>query len=256
VQSKNVVARIESRDNKHKDEHVIYTGHWDHLGKTEEGGQSHIFNGAVDNASGIAALLEIARTFAAEQKTLKRSVLFIAVTAEEKGLLGSKYYADTPLYPLKNAVANLNVDALQPWGKTKDIQVIGSGQTTIEELVEHNAKGQGRYVVADSRPESGGYFRSDHFNLVQKGVPALFLKGGTEVVGKPEGYGVQKSKEYGGQHYHKEGDEIKPDWDASGFAQDAELYYLIGRDLARDLKNVEFKEGSEFKAVRQQLRGN
>lgn len=253
VQSRNIVARIEGSDKKHKHEHVIYTAHWDHLGKTEEGGHTHIFNGAVDNASGVAALVEIARAFSRDKKQLKRSVLFIAVTAEEKGLLGSKYYADNPLYPLKGAVANLNVDALQPWGKTKDVQVIGSGQTTIEELVELHAKTQGRYVVADGRPESGGYFRSDHFNLVQKGVPAMFLKGGSEVIGKPEGYGQQKGKEYGAEHYHKEGDEIKPDWDVSGFAQDAELYYLIGRDMAVELKNVDFKQGSEFKAVRQRL---
>ena len=253
MNSRNVLARIEGSDPKHKDEHVIYTAHWDHLGKTEEGGHTHIFNGAVDNASGVAALIEIAREFSRNKKQLKRSVLFIAVTAEEKGLLGSKYYADNPLYPLNKAVGNLNVDALQPWGKTKDVQVIGSGQTTIEELVELHAKAQGRHVVADSRPESGGYFRSDHFNLVQKGVPALFLKGGVDVIGKPEGYGQQKGKEYGAEHYHKEGDEIKPDWDVSGFAQDAELYYLIGRDMAVELKNVDFKAGSEFKAARKAL---
>lgn len=252
VQSRNVVARIEARDPAHRAEHVIYTAHWDHLGKTEEGGKTHIFNGAVDNASGVASLIEIARVFASERDQLRRSVLFVAVTAEEKGLLGSKYYADNPLYPLRDAVANLNVDALQPWGKTRDIQVIGSGQTTIEALVERHAAAQGRHVVADQRPESGGYFRSDHFNLVQKGVPALFLKGGIEVIGKPDGYGMQKGKEYGAEHYHKEGDEIKPDWDVSGFAQDAELYYRIGRDLAVDLATVEFKDGSEFKAAQQQ----
>lgn len=251
--SQNVIARIEGSDAKHKHEHVIYTGHWDHLGKSVEGEHTHIFNGAVDNASGIAAMLEIAREFARNKKQMKRSVLFLAVTAEEQGLLGSKFYADNPLYPLKSTVANLNIDALQPWGKTKDIQVIGSGQTTIESLVEKHAAAQGRYMVADQRPESGGYFRSDHFNLVQKGIPALFLKGGVEVIDKPEGYGLQRSKEYGSQHYHKEGDEIKPDWDVSGFAQDAELYYLIGRDMVMDLQNVDFRDGSEFKAVRQTL---
>ncbi len=253
VQSCNVVARIEGNDRKHKHEHVIYTGHWDHLGKTEEGGHTHIFNGAVDNASGIAALIELAREFSANQKSLKRSVLLMAVTAEEKGLLGSQYYADNPLYPLKDAVANLNIDALQPWGKTKEIQVIGSGQTTIEALVATNAGKQGREVQNDGRPESGGYFRSDHFNLVKKGVPALFLKGGVQVIGKPEGYGQGKAKEYGAEHYHKEGDEVRTDWDLSGLAQDTELYYLIGRDLVRDLKNVDFQPGSEFKAAREQL---
>ncbi len=253
IQSRNVVARIEGSDPKHKHEHVVYTGHWDHLGKTEENGKVKIFNGAVDNASGIASMIEIARQFASEKTSLKRSVLFIAVTAEEKGLLGAQYYADKPLWPLKSSVANLNIDALQPWGKTRDIQVIGSGQTTIEDLVAANAKVQGRVVVADDKPESGGYFRSDHFAFVQKGVPALFLKGGVEVNGKPEGYGREKSKEYGSHDYHKDSDEIKPDWDVSGFAQDAELYYLIGRDLARDMKNVDFRDGSEFKAVRKQL---
>ncbi|NQD38250.1 M20/M25/M40 family metallo-hydrolase [Permianibacter sp. IMCC34836] len=256
MQSKNVVALVPGADKHHKDEYVVYTAHWDHLGKTEEGGQTHIFNGAVDNASGVAALIEMARTFAADKKALRRSVLFVAVTAEEKGLLGSKYYADNPLYPLKKTVANLNIDSMQPWGKTRDIQVVGYGQTTIEDLIEHNAELQGRHVTPDSRPESGGYFRSDHFNLVKKGVPAAFLEGGEDVIGKPEGYGEQKGKEYGSHDYHKEDDDIKPDWDIAGFGQDAELYYLVGRDLARDLKNVDFKPGSEFKAVREQLLKN
>lgn len=256
IQSRNVVARIEGSDPARRHEHVVYTGHWDHLGKTEENGKVKIFNGAVDNASGIASMIEIARQFASEKSRLKRSVLFVAVTAEEKGLLGAQYYADNPLWPLKSSVANLNIDALQPWGKTRDIQVIGSGQTTIEDLVAVNARAQGRVVVADDKPESGGYFRSDHFAFVQKGVPALFLKGGVDVIGKPEGYGREKNKEYGSHDYHKDSDEIKPDWDVSGFAQDAELYYLIGRDLARDMKNVDFRDGSEFKAVREQLLAN
>lgn len=253
VGSKNVVAKITGSDPKHKDEFLVYTAHWDHLGKKDTDGKTVIYHGALDNASGIAGILEIARAFKADKAKPKRSVLFLAVTAEEQGLLGSAQYAATPLYPLAKTVANLNIDVMNPWGKTRDVSVVGSGQTTLEDLLVKEAKKQGRVVKPDATPETGGYFRSDHFELVKKGVPALNMEGGEEVVGKPEGFGAAKAKEYTANDYHKPSDEVKPDWDLSGAAQDAELLFNVGRDVVDGLAPVDFKPTSEFKATRDAL---
>lgn len=253
VQSQNVIAKVEGNDPAMKNEYVIYTAHWDHLGKSEDEHGVHIYNGAVDNASGTALLIELARRFAEEQAQMKRSVLFLAVTAEEQGLLGAKYYADNPLYPLKNTIANINMDAMQPWGRARDLQVIGYGQTTLEPLVEHHAKAQDRYVVPDTAPEKGGYFRSDHFAFVQKGVPALYVKGGVDIRDKAPDYGKQQAKTYTAEHYHKESDTVKEGWDVSGMAEDGDLLFLVGRDLVVDGKSADFQAGSEFKAAREKL---
>jgi Zn-dependent M28 family amino/carboxypeptidase len=249
VNSYNFVARLDGKDKKKQQERIVYTAHWDHLGVTEENGKRQIFNGAVDNATGIAVLLEIAREFKRHHASLKRSVMFMAVTAEEKGLLGSQYYADNPLYPLKDTLANFNMDALQPWGKVRDVQVIGFGQTTFDALVSDEAKKQGRTVMPDDRPENGYYFRSDHFNFAKKGVPAMYLKGGIDVIGKEPGYGLSRGKEFTAEHYHKDGDEVRADWDMDGLVQDGELYFNVGQRLARDLVDVQFVETSEFRAA-------
>lgn len=253
VASKNVVAKITGSDPKHKDEFLVYTAHWDHLGKKETDGKTVIYHGALDNASGVSGILEIARAFKADKIPPKRSILFLAVTAEEQGLLGTAQYAKTPLYPLSKTVADLNIDVMNPWGKTRDVSVVGFGQTTIEDLLIKEAKKQGRHVKPDSAPETGGYFRSDHFELVKKGVPAMNMEGGEVIIGKPAGYGEEKAKEYTANDYHKPSDEVKPDWDLSGAAQDAELLYRVGRDIVTDLKNVDFKPDSEFKATHDAL---
>jgi Zn-dependent M28 family amino/carboxypeptidase len=249
IASTNVVAKIEGSDPKLKNEYVVYTAHWDHLGRDPQLKGDQIYNGAVDNATGSATLLEIARAFTGAKP--RRSVLFLSVTAEEKGLLGAKYYATHPLYPLKQTVANINMDALNVWGRTRDVEVVGAGQSTLENILAGAAKGQGRVIHPESQPEKGSYFRSDHFEFAKQGVPALDAHSGVEMIGKPEGFGLKKRDEYTAQDYHKVTDEIRPDWDLSGMVEEAELLFRVGLDVANSSEWPEWKEGSEFKAKRQ-----
>jgi Zn-dependent M28 family amino/carboxypeptidase len=253
VDSQNVVARLEGSDPKLKDEYVIYTAHWDHIGRNAKLEGDQIFNGALDNASGTAGLLELAEAFAKLQTPPKRSVLFLAVTAEEKGLLGAKYYAEHPLYPLTRTLANLNMDGLNPWGRTRDVEVIGYGNSTLEDLLRDAATAQGRVTTADSGPEKGRFYRSDHFEFSKLGVPALYLKSGVDFLGKPAGFGKQKTDEYTERDYHKVTDEIKPDWDLSGGVEDLQLLLEVGWRVADGSAWPEWKPGSEFKARRETM---
>jgi Zn-dependent M28 family amino/carboxypeptidase len=232
VKSKNVVALREGVDPKLKGVHIVYTAHWDHLGRDESLDGDQIFNGAADNASGCAMLLEIAQAYAALHPGPKRSVLFLAVTAEEKGLLGAKAYAEHPLYPLETTLADLNTDVINLWGRTRDVTSVGLGQTTLDDLLVEAAKGQGRTVQGDPEPEKGSYYRSDHFEFARVGVPSLNAKGGVDYIGKPEGYGLQKRDEYTKNDYHKVTDEVKPGWDLSGAVEDARLLFEVGATLA------------------------
>jgi Zn-dependent M28 family amino/carboxypeptidase len=179
--------------------------------------------------------------------------LFLAVTAEEKGLLGAKYYAEHPLYPLDRTLANLNMDGLNPWGKTRDIEVIGYGNSTLEDLLREAAAGQNRVTTADSGPEKGRFFRSDHFEFAKVGVPALYLKGGIDFPGQPAGFGKQKLDEYTERDYHKVSDEIKPDWDLSGAVEDLRLLLEVGWRVAQAETWPAWKPGSEFKARREEM---
>ena len=253
VASRNVVALLEGSDAKLKDEFVIYTAHWDHLGKNPKMEGDQIFNGALDNASGTAGLLELAEAFTKLKPAPKRSTLFLFVTGEEKGLLGAKYYATHPLYPLTKTLANLNMDVINPWGRTRDVNVIGYGSTTLEEVLQDFAKAQGRVVTPDSEPEKGRFYRSDHFEFAKLGVPALYLKGGIEYIGKPAGYGQQKSDEYTARDYHKVSDEVKPDWDLSGAVEDLQLLFQVGCRVAQGDRFPEWKPGTEFKARREEM---
>jgi Zn-dependent M28 family amino/carboxypeptidase len=250
VNSQNVVAKIEGSDPQLKNQYVIYSAHWDHIGKDPTLKGDQIFNGAHDNASGTAGLLELAQAFAKLSPAPKRSVLFLSVTAEERGLLGAKYYAENPLYPLKDTLANLNMDGLNQWGRSKDVQVIGLGNSTLDDVAEEVAKGQGRVLVADAEPEKGLYYRSDHFEFAKQGVPAFYPKQGIDIVGKPDGYGLQKTREYTTNDYHKVTDEIKPDWDLSGAVEDLQLLVQVGYKVAQADKFPEWKPGTEFKAKR------
>ncbi len=249
IASTNVVAKIEGSDPKLKNEYVIYTAHWDHLGRDPQLKGDQIYNGAVDNATGVAALLEIARAFTAQKP--QRSVLFLAVTAEEKGLLGAKYYATHPLYPLKQTLADINMDALNVWGRTRDVEVVGAGQSTLEDTLANAAEKQGRVITPESEPEKGSYFRSDHFEFAKQGVPALNAHSGVHMVGRPDGFGLKKREEYTAQDYHKVTDEIKTDWDLTGMVEHAELLLQVGLDVANRSGWPEWKSGSEFKAKRQ-----
>jgi Zn-dependent M28 family amino/carboxypeptidase len=253
VDSHNVVAKVEGSDPHLKEQYVVYLAHWDHLGKktTSEGEQ--IYNGAVDNASGTAALLEMARGFAQLETPPRRSLLFLAVTAEEQGLLGSRYYSENPLYPVVHTVAAINMDGMNVLGPTQDVTITGLGNTTLEDLVEAVCKEEGRMVRPDPEPEKGLFYRSDHFSFAKQGVPALSLNPGVDYLGKPEGWGLKIREEYTRKHYHKPSDEYDPDWDLSGLVQDLQLLFQVGYRAANDERYPAWKPGSEFEARRQQM---
>jgi len=253
VLSKNVVARVEG--SAVPDEYVVYTAHWDHLGMNPELAGDQIYNGALDNASGTAGMLEIAEAFTRLETPPDRSVLFLAVTAEEKGLLGAKYYAANPLYPLEKTVANINMDGVNQWGRTEDIVVVGMGNSTLDDVLAEAVAGQGRTVEPDAEPEKGFFYRSDHFEFAKQGVPALYTDAGIRFVGKPAGYGQQKRDEYTANDYHKPSDEIKDDWDLSGAVEDLRLLFEVGYRVSQTPAFPEWKPGTEFKARRDEMLG-
>jgi Zn-dependent M28 family amino/carboxypeptidase len=255
INSNNVIAKLEGSDPALKNEYVIYTAHWDHLGHDPKLQGDQIFNGALDNASGTAALLEIADAFTKLPTPPKRSILFLAVTAEEKGLLGAKYYATNPLYPLNKTLANINMDGVNQWGRTKDVTMVGDDNSSLIDQLRESATQQGRIVKPDPEPQKGFYYRSDHFEFAKVGVPALYPDSGVDYVGKDANYSQQKRDEYTKNDYHKVSDQIKPDWDLSGAVDDAQLLTSIGYSVAQDDKYPEWKAGSEFKAKRDQMMG-
>ncbi len=252
VDSNNVVAMIKGVGNS--DEVVIYVAHWDHLGRdaTRQGDQ--IFNGAYDNASGTAGLLELGSAFAGVADKLRRSVVFLAVTAEEQGLLGSRFYAKQPLYPLAKTVAVINMDGLNPFGITRDLTVIGLGQSTLDDLAHQIAEKRGRVLRPDSEPEKGFYYRSDHFEFAKVGVPAFDPHRGVEIVGKSEQWGIEMRDRYTNEDYHQVSDEMKPYWDLAGAVKDLEFFYEMGYSLATDDSWPEWSESSEFRGIREPVR--
>ncbi len=247
--SKNVVAKITGTQNP--DEVIIYTAHWDHLGVGQPVDGDSIYNGAMDNASGTSTILAIAKAFMQDEKP-KRTVVFLFVTAEEQGLLGSAYYANNPLYPVEKTVANLNIDGIETHGMTKDLTIVGIGQSELEELAEKYAKEQGRYIYPDPDAGKGYYYRSDHFNFAKVGIPALYASGAYELIdgGVEE---MKRQKElYNQERYHKPADQYNPEtWSFGLFYQDGELYYNIGKELANSDQWPKWKVGSEFKAIRE-----
>jgi Zn-dependent M28 family amino/carboxypeptidase len=250
IDSRNVVAKLEGSDPVRKDEYVVYTAHWDHLGVGAPVNGDTIYNGALDNATGVATVLEIAKAMKAVQPQPKRSILFLMVTAEEKGLLGSEYYSVNPLYPLAKTVAAINIDGINQWGPTKDISVIGLGASDLDDYLRQAAEEQGRTITPDPEPEKGFYYRSDHFNFAKQGVPALDPDSGVEYIGKAPEWGRKKREEYTAKDYHAPSDEVKPDWDLSGAAQDAQLMLAVGYRVANADRLPEWKPGNEFKAKR------
>jgi Zn-dependent M28 family amino/carboxypeptidase len=250
IDSQNVVGRLEGSDPKLKDEYLVYSAHWDHLGVGAAVNGDKIYNGALDNASGVGTVLEIAKAFTQIQPPPKRSILFLMVTAEEQGLLGSEYYAKSPLYPLEKTVANINIDGINQWGRTKDFTVIGMGASDLDDYLKAAAAEQGRVLRPDPEPEKGFYYRSDHFNFAKRGVPALDPDAGIDFVGKDPGYGKAKRDEYTEKDYHAPSDQMKPDWDLSGAVEDAELLLAVGYRVANADRIPEWQPGNEFKATR------
>jgi Zn-dependent M28 family amino/carboxypeptidase len=251
IDSRNVVAKLEGSDPALKDEYVVYTAHWDHFGIGEKVNGDSIYNGAADNASGTAGLLAMAKAYAAMKTPPKRSILFLSVTAEEQGLLGSQYYAVTPIYPLAKTVANINMDVLNTWGPTSDLTVIGLGNSELDDYASAAAAEQKRTLRPDAEPEKGFYYRSDHFNFAKQGVPAFDPEPGITFIGKPADYGKQKRDEYTAKDYHQPQDEIKPTWDLSGAVQDLDLLLTIGYRVANAGKFPEWRTGNEFRAARE-----
>ena len=253
-QSRNVLARLDGRDAELRDEWVIYSAHWDHLGRKDEPGEEpRIYHGAVDNASGVALVLAIARAFTQLPEPPARSILFMAPTAEESGLLGAKYYATHPLHPLEKTLANINIDGVNVWGATTDIENISSGHSDLDELLHAAAAAQGRRVVPDTRPEKGYFYRADHFEFAKRGVPCLYPSSGKEVIGQPPGFGHAKSDEYVARHYHQTSDNLDPSWNLSGAVQDAQLLFEIGYQIANGTDYPEWVPGGEFKGVRDEM---
>ena len=251
VRSRNVAARLEGSDPAVREECIVYTAHWDHIGRNDKLEGDTIFNGALDNATGTAGLLELAAACSRLSHPPRRSILFLAVTAEEKGLLGAKHYVEHPLVPLERTLADFNMDGLNPWGRTRDVEVIGHGNSTLEDLLRQAAARQGRVITADSGPEKGRFFRSDHFEFAKLGVPALYLKGGVDFPGRPAGFGQRKIDEYTERDYHKVSDEMKADWDFSGGVEDLRLLLEVGWRVAQGETWPEWLAGSEFKARRE-----
>ena len=247
--SKNVIAKITGKTAP--EEVLIYSAHWDHIGigKPDETGDS-IYNGALDNASGTAALLALAKAFKTDEQP-DRTVVFLAVTSEEQGLWGSAYYAKQPIYPKEKTVANINMDGVNPYGKMKDVSVIGVGQSEMEDLLDEELKKLGRYAAPEPNPVVGYYFRSDHFNFAKIGIPALYIGTGIDHVEKGKEYGKQLQEEYVAQYYHKPADAYDPKrWNLDGAVDDVQLLYQVGRNLANSTRWPAWKEGSEFKAIR------
>jgi Zn-dependent M28 family amino/carboxypeptidase len=251
ITSRNVVAKLEGSDPVLKDEYVVYTAHWDHFGVGEPVNGDRIYHGARDNAAGVAAMLEVARAFTKVQLKPKRSILFTMVTAEEQGLLGSAYYAVTPLYPLAKTVADINIDSPNVYAPSNDVTVIGMGASDLDDYARQAAQEQGRTLRADPQPEKGYYYRSDHFNFAKQGVPALYIESGVDArTPKAPDYLRKKLDEYETNDYHRPSDVVKPDWDLTGAAEDAQVVFAVGYRVANADKFPDWKPGNEFKAKR------
>ncbi|MBI3401594.1 MAG: M28 family peptidase [Acidobacteria bacterium] len=247
IDSKNVIAKLEGSDPTGKDEYIVYTAHWDHFGKGPEG----IFHGAEDDGIGCAALIEMARAFTKLPAPPRRSILFLAVTSEEQGLLGSQYYAVTPIYPMAKTLADLNMDSWNVHGRTKDMTLVGFGASELDDYAQTAAAEQGRVVHGDAEPEKGFYYRSDHFNFAKEGVPALDPDGGTDYIGRPADYAQKTRDDWTANRYHTPKDVVLPDWDLTGTREDLKVLFAVGYRVAQADKYPEWKPGNEFKAKRE-----
>jgi len=251
VQTANVLGLLEGRDPELSREVVIYSAHHDHLGTdTNSDAEDVIYNGALDNAAGMAVVLSIAEAFTTLPEPPRRSILVNFVGAEEQGLLGSKYYAENPTFPPGRIAANLNFDGGAIWGETRDIGFIGMGKSDLDEIAQTVADYQSRTLKGDQDPDKGYYYRSDQFSFARIGVPAIYPDAGREVVGKPEGWGQEQMDAYTEQHYHQPSDELSDAWDFSGMVQEAEFGFLAGVLIANQDEMPQWNEGDEFEAAR------
>ena len=252
IESNNVIGLFEGKDPVLKNEYVVYMAHWDHFGVGDPVNGDAIYNGANDNAIGVASLFELAEAFNNAGVGPSRSVIFLSVTAEEQGLLGSQYYTEHPTFPLEKTIGVVNIDGLNTYGRTKDITVVGYGQSSLDEYIEKAAKNmQGRIITIDPEPEKGFFYRSDHFNFAKKGVPALYPDQGTIYIGRPESYSIELREWYNENIYHSPFDEVRDDWDLSGAVEDLQLFFTVGYMMTETDTWPVWKESSEFRAIRE-----
>lgn len=253
IDSRNVAGVLPGGDAARRDEHVAFTAHWDAFGVGPAIDGETIRHGALDNATGVAGLIELARVFAALPQRPARSLLFLAVTAEEQGLLGSDYYTRSPLVPLERTLAVLNFEMLNVYGRTRDLIVYGLGASELDEYAAEAAARQRRVPKPDPAAEQGWYYRSDHFPFARRGVPAIWASGGDDFIGKPAGYGKRVRDEYVAVRYHKPADEVRDEWDLGGAREDLAVYFRMGQRLAAAERFPEWKPGAEFRAKREEM---
>ena len=252
VKSNNVTAILPGTNSS--GEYIIYTAHWDHLGINPAFKEDSILNGAVDNATGTAALIELAEAFTKLPRKQERSVLFLAVTGEEQGLLGSEYYTQNPIFPLAKTVAVINTDGLNIFGSTKDMTVIGFGNSELDNYAIEVLRKHDRYASPDPNPEKGGYFRSDHFSFAKKGVPSLYLADGVDDIRHGKQWGLDQKEKWIQENYHKPSDNYEPDkWDFNGMIDDIRVYFEIGYDLSISKEFPEWNQGFPFKPLRDKM---
>lgn len=238
----------------HSDEYIIYTAHWDHFGINPAFKGDSVLNGALDNATGTAALLEIAEAFTRLPEIQDRSILFLAVTCEEQGLLGSKFYAENPLFPLNKTVAVINMDAQNIFGKTKDMTIIGFGNSELDDYAVAVLNRHGRYVSSDPTPEKGGFFRSDHFSFAKEGVPSLYLSMGIDNIEHGKEWSLAETEKWIMANYHKPTDNYEPDkWKFDGMIEDVKVYFEVGYNLSTTGEFPQWNAGSPFKSVRDKM---
>jgi Zn-dependent M28 family amino/carboxypeptidase len=251
IESRNVVGRVDGADPQLKSQAVVYSAHWDHLGIGVPVNGDKIYHGAIDNASGCAAVLELARIWAALPRKPARSAVFAFVTAEESGLLGSEFYGRHPAVPAGSTAVDINFDELFPFGKTHDVYLNGVDRTTLWSLVQRDAKRMDLVIAPDPEPEQGHFYRSDHFSLARVGIPSFSISQGTDYLGKPAGYGKQALDDYNAQRYHQPADKYDPNWDVSGMEQMIDFGLNLGLDIANTPKLPTWNTGDEFLSARQ-----
>lgn len=247
--AKNVLGVIEGTHDRLQDEYLVFTAHHDHLGITQPVEGDSINNGALDNAAGVSSVLNLARAYKSLQPQLKRSILFLFVGAEEVGLLGSKYWAENPTVHPGKVSGNINLDGMNVYGETEDMVLVGYGRNSISDKIEEAAESRGRTVKPDAHPDRGYFYRSDHFSLAKKGIPAIFPNPGSEFIGKPEGYSATVDSLMDA-NYHNVNDEINEYWDLSGMVQDVRLLFNVGYQILNESKMQTWREGDEFKQMR------
>ncbi|HEY6099833.1 MAG TPA: M20/M25/M40 family metallo-hydrolase, partial [Anaeromyxobacter sp.] len=258
IESANVMARLPGRDPARRGEVVLVTAHHDHLGVKPGAatGDDAIYNGAVDNATGVAGLLAAARAAAALPRAPARSIVFAAFAAEEQGLLGSEWLARHPPVPAGKIAVTINMDSMNVFGRTRDVTLVGLGKSTIDDLFVPLARWQGRVVKGDPYPEKGSFYRSDHFSLAKVGVPSAYVGAGTDFVGRPPGWGKEMNEAWTAKHYHQPSDEYRDDWDLSGMVDDARLVFFLAVKTAEAREMPRWRKGDEFEAARLRALGS